>query len=222
MADTGDGPWVLRALATLDGLAVRVVVVGAASKQVTALLPAGVTTVENPDHAAGMGSSLTAGLRALGTDVDAAVVMLVDLPDVPAAAVRRVAAAAAGAAETKRSGTAEMPATERSVTAETEAPGPSGTAEVPATERSVTAERAATQRSPRPDVARSVRGALIRATYHGRPGHPVLIGADHFRGVLRSAIADRGARDYLANHAVTDVECGDLAGGADVDEPPST
>jgi CTP:molybdopterin cytidylyltransferase MocA len=59
--------------------------------------------------------------------------------------------------------------------------------------------------------------ALGRSTYHGVPGHPVLIGRDHWAGVLTTAHGDRGARDYLADHDVLLVECGDLANGTDVD-----
>jgi len=60
-------------------------------------------------------------------------------------------------------------------------------------------------------------GALARATYDGAPGHPVLLGREHFAGVLDGAAGDVGARAYLAAHAATEVECGDLAAGADVD-----
>lgn len=59
--------------------------------------------------------------------------------------------------------------------------------------------------------------ALARATYDGTPGHPVLLGRDHWAGVASAARGDRGARDYLATHEVTRVECGDLATGRDVD-----
>jgi CTP:molybdopterin cytidylyltransferase MocA len=58
---------------------------------------------------------------------------------------------------------------------------------------------------------------LRRATYDGEPGHPVLIGRDHWAGVAGGAVGDRGARDYLAAHQVEAVECGDLATGRDVD-----
>lgn len=61
------------------------------------------------------------------------------------------------------------------------------------------------------------RGVLARAAYDGRPGHPVLLGRDHWAGVADSATGDRGARDYLASHMVFVVECGDLATGRDVD-----
>lgn len=63
------------------------------------------------------------------------------------------------------------------------------------------------------------RRALARATYGGVPGHPVLIGRDHWAGVLASAEGDRGARDYLREHPPDLVECGDLATGRDVDTP---
>lgn len=58
---------------------------------------------------------------------------------------------------------------------------------------------------------------LARAAYDGVPGHPVLIGRDHWDGVLVSARGDRGARDYLREHPPVLVECGDLATGRDVD-----
>lgn len=63
--------------------------------------------------------------------------------------------------------------------------------------------------------------ALGRATYDGSPGHPVLIGLDHVRGVLETTSEDRGARDYLREQGLTVVECSDLATGRDVDSPPA-
>ena len=74
-----------------------------------------------------------------------------------------------------------------------------------------------------PQVVARVREAgvgtssLARASYGGVPGHPVLIGRDHWVAVGAAAVADRGARDYLAEASVTLVECGDLATGTDVD-----
>ncbi len=50
-------------------------------------------------------------------------------------------------------------------------------------------------------------------------GNPVLIGRNHWRGVIASATGDRGARDYLEEHRPELVECGDLATGRDVDVP---
>jgi CTP:molybdopterin cytidylyltransferase MocA len=63
-------------------------------------------------------------------------------------------------------------------------------------------------------------GALGRAAYDGVPGHPVVLGRDHWDGVVASATGDRGARAYLAGHPHRVVECGDLATGADVDTAP--
>jgi nicotine blue oxidoreductase len=84
------------------GCAPVVVVLGAAARQVRAAARlAGCVVVENPDWRTGMGSSLRAGLAALadaGGDAVAAVVMVVDMPWVTAAAVRRVVAYAAPAA----------------------------------------------------------------------------------------------------------------------------
>jgi CTP:molybdopterin cytidylyltransferase MocA len=73
-------------------------------------------------------------------------------------------------------------------------------------------------------VARLVAAAdgpatLARASYDGEAGHPVVLGRDHWAGVVESASGDRGARDYLAARQVTLVECGDLAGGRDQDSP---
>jgi CTP:molybdopterin cytidylyltransferase MocA len=64
--------------------------------------------------------------------------------------------------------------------------------------------------------------SLVQAAYQGTPGHPVLLGRLHWDGVLATAHGDRGARDYLAAHQPELVECGDLATGHDVDEPPES
>lgn len=113
------------------------------------------------DWAEGMGASLRAGLRALlaGSET-AAVITLVDLPDVDAAVIARVLGTGAGP------------------------------------------------------------GVLARATYDARPGHPVLIGREHWAALIDSVGGDRGARDYLAAQRHRLVECGDLATGVDVDEEP--
>ena len=68
-------------------------------------------------------------------------------------------------------------------------------------------------------VGRAAPQALVRATYDTRPGHPVVIGRDHWAGVIASASGDRGARDYLLEHGVVDVECADIADGSDIDTP---
>lgn len=166
LADSGDGPWVLSALAVLKSCDPLVVVVGARSEDVVGLLPDDVIVVTNPDHATGMSSSLRAGLAALPADTDAVLITLVDLPDVTAAVADRVLVAA-------RSG---------------------------------------------------LRSALARATFAGRPGHPVLIGRNHIAGVLgdlEDGVPDAGAGHYLARHDVVAVDCSDLADGRDVDRPPT-
>lgn len=70
------------------------VVVGAAAKEVRAVaegLGPDVEVVDCPDWPEGMGASLRAGLAALeGSDVEAVVVTLVDLPDVGPEVVRRL------------------------------------------------------------------------------------------------------------------------------------
>jgi CTP:molybdopterin cytidylyltransferase MocA len=60
---------------------------------------------------------------------------------------------------------------------------------------------------------------LARATYDGKPGHPVLLGSAHFGGLVDDARGDVGARDYLSRRKASTVECGDLADGTDVDAP---
>lgn len=60
---------------------------------------------------------------------------------------------------------------------------------------------------------------LRRAAYDGGPGHPVVLGRDHWAEIAARTRGDRGARDYLASRAVELVECGDLAAGRDVDRP---
>lgn len=83
-----------------------------------------------------------------------------------------------------------------------------------------------------PDVGAEVVGRLLarvgpgdervlaRAAYHGNPGHPVVMGRAHFGAALEGAGPDEGARAYLASAGVVLVECGDLASGRDLDQPP--
>ncbi len=171
LRDERDVPYVDRALGRLldGGCDLVTVVLGAAADEVRAILdedgwcvdPA-VDVVVAEDWAEGLGASLRAGLSALAAgrdDVTAALVSLVDLPDVDEAVVARVLAA-----------------------------------------------------DDRSD-------SLARASYDGVPGHPVLLGRDHWAGVVETATGDRGARDYLRDRDVLTVECGDLATGRDVDTP---
>ena len=150
--------WLLRAVVSLKPCDSLLVVLGAEAERAAALLPMSVPRMRADDWAEGMGASLRAGLLSLDSSTaHAAVVTLVDLPDVDAAVVARLVAASTGPHD------------------------------------------------------------LARAAYDGVPGHPVLIGRDHWAGVVDVATGDRGARDYLAGRDVTLVECGDLATGADVD-----
>jgi nicotine blue oxidoreductase len=64
---------------------------------------------------------------------------------------------------------------------------------------------------PRPD-------RVGRASFAGRPGHPVYLGVDHLPGVLQTLSGDRGAGRYLAARSdVVDVDCTDLGSGVDHD-----
>ena len=64
-------------------------------------------------------------------------------------------------------------------------------------------------------------GALVVATYDGVRGHPVLLGRDHWAGVIETLSGDEGARRYLATHDVVEVDCTGLADPTDLDVPPS-
>ena len=62
--------------------------------------------------------------------------------------------------------------------------------------------------------------ALAVATYDGVRSHPVLIGREHWAGVIETATGDEGARRYLAARNVLEVDCTGLADPADLDVPP--
>jgi CTP:molybdopterin cytidylyltransferase MocA len=154
--------WLVRSVGVLweGGCAQVLVVLGAAADEARTLLEGqDVEVVVARDWDEGMGASLRAGLAALSGAEDAALVTLVDVPDVGPDVVRRLL--------------------DRPVTAST----------------------------------------LARASYEGRPGHPVLLGREHWGDVVASAQGDRGARAYLDANEVLLVECGDLATGRDVDQP---
>jgi CTP:molybdopterin cytidylyltransferase MocA len=122
----------------------------------------GATVLANKDWESGMASSLRTGLdglRGWPGRVDAALVLLVDMPGMTTSALERMGAHA----------------------------------------------------SPT---------ALAVATYDGVRAHPVLIGRDHWAGVIETATGDEGARRYLAAHEVTEVDCTGIADPADLDVPP--
>jgi CTP:molybdopterin cytidylyltransferase MocA len=95
-----EGAWLRRAVTTLTdgGCDPVLVVVGAQADQVLPLVPDTARAVLAADWAEGMGASLRAGLselvRSAPPQVQAALVHLVDLPDVDASVVRRLAALA--------------------------------------------------------------------------------------------------------------------------------
>jgi molybdenum cofactor cytidylyltransferase/nicotine blue oxidoreductase len=123
----------------------------------------GATVLANKDWETGMASSLRTGLdglRGWPGRVDAALLLLVDMPGMTPEALARVAEHAS------------------------------------------------------PD-------ALAVATYDGVRGHPVLIGRDHWAGVIDTTHGDEGARRYLAEHGATEIDCTGLADPADLDVPPS-
>ncbi|WGW12404.1 nucleotidyltransferase family protein [Saxibacter everestensis] len=69
--------------------------------------------------------------------------------------------------------------------------------------------------------AASGQSALARASYNGVPLHPVLLGRDHWGGIIETAQGDTGARDYLRDRAddVRLIECADIGSGIDIDTP---
>lgn len=165
---TADGePWVARATRLLRaaGCDHVLVVLGAAAAEATALVPAGIDILVVENWADGMGESLRQALSAALADAvfegappaDAALITLVDLPDLPLEVAARILA------------------------------------------------------NPFDD------NTLTQAVFGGLPGHPVLIGRAHLAGIIPTLVGDRGARDYLVAHSVTEVECGDLFDGHDID-----
>ena len=155
---TAGTPWLHRAVGVLTaaGCDAVVVVLGAEADAARPLVPAGATTVVADRWREGMGASLAAGVAAL-PEADAALVTLVDLPDLPRAVADRVLEQGTG------------------------------------------------------------RDVLARAVYDGAPGHPVLLGRDHWAAFRDALHGDAGGRTYLEEHDVRRVECGDLFSGRDVD-----
>lgn len=158
-------PWIDRAVSTLSaaGCAPIIVALGAGAADAALLVPGGVTIVTVHDWAEGLSASVRAALAvATSTDAAAALVIPVDVPELPASACRRVIAHA---------GEGDPCA------------------------------------------------ALSQATYAGAPGHPVLIGRQHWPALTAGLAGDRGAGPYLRAQGAVPLECGDLWHGGDVDRP---
>jgi CTP:molybdopterin cytidylyltransferase MocA len=70
-------------------------------------------------------------------------------------------------------------------------------------------------------AAKGSRDALVCAAYGQRRGHPVLLGRDHWPGVVTLAVGDVGARAYLTARAaeVQTVACEDVSDDTDMDYP---
>lgn len=63
-------------------------------------------------------------------------------------------------------------------------------------------------------------GGLARASFGGRPGHPVVLARRHWPAVVAVLSGDRGAGEYLRGRDdVEMVDCSDLANGRDIDVP---
>ncbi|MEO1339134.1 MAG: NTP transferase domain-containing protein, partial [Myxococcota bacterium] len=94
LADVQGVPMVVRVVRTLaeSGVDRIIVVTGHESTQVAAQLRSvsGVELVHNPDYADGLSTSVRAGIRALDTDVDGALIALGDMPWVRSDHVRRL------------------------------------------------------------------------------------------------------------------------------------
>jgi CTP:molybdopterin cytidylyltransferase MocA len=160
LARTQDGrSWLALAVGALRdaGCLPIYVAVAASLDEVLPLVPADAEPALVRDPSEGMSASLRAGLAtATASDAVALAIITVDTPDLPAAAVRRIAAAA--------------------------------------------------------DAA-----SLVQAVYGDRPGHPVVIGRDHWPALAASVVGDRGARDYLRAHGARTIDCSDLWSGEDRD-----
>ncbi len=187
LLETDGETWAARAARLLleGGCRGVLVVTGAAHEEVADHLPddGRVRHVHAPRWDEGMGESLRTGLdcllratrgepggEALDPPGDAALVTLVDLPDLDAPVVARVLEEWVAGGEGDQ--------------------------------------------------------ALVRATYDGRPGHPVLLGAAHWERLLTVVHGDVGAQRYLdldgddgPARRLHEVDCTDLATGRDVDTP---
>ena len=60
-------------------------------------------------------------------------------------------------------------------------------------------------------------GPLRQAVFAGRPGHPVFVAAAQHAALAGSITGDEGARRFLQENGVNEIECDDLWDGLDVD-----
>ncbi|WP_051204039.1 nucleotidyltransferase family protein [Streptomyces thermolilacinus] len=165
---------------------------------------AGCVVVENPEWERGMGSSLRAGLASLGSTEGGGTGAT--------GAGAGTAGADTGAAGAGMAGADTGTADAGMAGADT------GTADavlvVLVDQPGIGAEAMA-----RVAGAHRGRGSLAAASYGGRRGHPVLLGADRWAEVAAGAEGDQGARAYLRAHEseITLVPCGDVAEPYDID-----
>ena len=59
--------------------------------------------------------------------------------------------------------------------------------------------------------------SLRQAVFAGRPGHPVIVGRQHWADFIGTLHGDTGGREYLREHGVREIEAGDLWSGRDID-----
>jgi CTP:molybdopterin cytidylyltransferase MocA len=196
------GPWLTRAVATLlDGGCDRVVVVlGAGATEARALLAADprLLPVETP-AADGMTGAFSDDPRLLGVDGRARVSVVVadDWADGLAASLRAgLRALSATDPEEARLALVTL-------------------VDYPGLPSSAVARLLS---PPAADVPLDP-GALRQSVFHGRPGHPVVVGRSHWSALAASLTGDRGAGPYLRAHAAEPVDCSDLWDGRDVDAP---
>ncbi|GAB3887717.1 nucleotidyltransferase family protein [Terrabacter terrigena] len=215
----GESTLVERAVSLLHagGCAGITVVVGAAADEVTGIVTAlgrDVDVVPCPDWDEGMGASLRTGLTALARSshegegcVDAVLVTLVDLPDLTPEVVARVLDVPAHVDNV------HSPHVDPTGLTYDTKQGP------PTNDQTDQTDSAHHSLDLRSTTDPELRQALRRAAYDGVPGHPALIGRDHWEDVVASATGDHGARTYFRAHEHELVECGDLATGRDADTP---
>jgi molybdenum cofactor cytidylyltransferase len=158
LAELDGRPLLEHALIAVAGVEPRVVVLGHAAEDILAAVDLrGARPVVCADWAEGQSASVRAGVAALG-EVDAALLLLGDMPRITRAAVEAVAAAPLDGVD------------------------------------------------------------AARASYGGRPGHPVLLG----RGLLARTgelTGDAGFRKLLKGARIRGVEVGDQGDPVDVDTP---